>query len=58
MAQVAIAWSLGKGVNPILGLQSEKRIDEAVASLELVLSEEDVKTLEEGYKAKSVLPLW
>ena len=58
MAQVAVAWSLRKGVNPILGLQSEKRIDEAVASLEVVLSEEDVGVLEAGYRAKAVLPLW
>jgi aryl-alcohol dehydrogenase-like predicted oxidoreductase len=58
MAQVAVAWSLGKGVNPILGLQSEKRIDEAVASLEVVLSAEDVAALEGAYQAKNVLPLW
>ncbi|KAF1959684.1 Aldo/keto reductase [Byssothecium circinans] len=58
MAQVATAWSLKKGVHPILGLQSEKRIDEAVEALGVVLSEEDVKVLEEEYKAKSVAPLW
>jgi aryl-alcohol dehydrogenase-like predicted oxidoreductase len=58
MAQVAVAWSLGKGVNPILGLQSEKRIDEAVQSLGLELSEDDVRELEEWYKPKAVLPLW
>jgi aryl-alcohol dehydrogenase-like predicted oxidoreductase len=58
MAQVTVAWSLGKGVNPILGLLSEKRIDEAVESLGLKLSGEDVRELEEGYKPKAVLPLW
>ena len=58
MAQVATAWSLSKGVNPILGLQSEKRIDEAVGALGVVLSEEDIKALEGVYKAKSVPPLW
>ena len=58
MAQVATAWSLSKGVNPILGLQSEKRIDEAVAALDVVLGEEDIKALEEGYVAKAVSPMW
>ncbi|KAL5466105.1 hypothetical protein PMIN07_003802 [Paraphaeosphaeria minitans] len=58
MAQVATAWSLSKGVKPILGLQSEKRIDEAVGALGLVLGEEDVKALEGAYVAKGVAPLW
>ncbi|CAI6340373.1 unnamed protein product [Periconia digitata] len=58
MAQVAIAWSLKKGVNPILGLQSVKRIDEAVGALAVELSDEEVKRLEENYKAKSVMQLW
>ncbi|KAF2687335.1 Aldo/keto reductase [Lentithecium fluviatile CBS 122367] len=58
MAQVATAWSLGKGVNPILGLQSEKRIDEAVGSVGVKLSEEEVRELEAGYKPKSKPPAW
>lgn len=58
MAQVATAWSLTKGVNPILGLQSEKRIDEAVGALGVTLGEEDVKALEDVYTAKAVAPLW
>lgn len=58
MAQVATAWSLAKGVNPILGLSSERRIDEAVESVGLVLAEEDIKALEEVYKAKPVAPVF
>ncbi|KAL1610012.1 CSG1/SUR1-like protein [Paraconiothyrium brasiliense] len=58
MAQVATAWSLKKRVNPILGLQSEKRIDEAVGAIGVVLSEEDAKALESVYTAKPVAPLW
>jgi aryl-alcohol dehydrogenase-like predicted oxidoreductase len=58
MAQVATAWSLKKGVNPILGLQSEKRIVEAVAAVGVVLGEDDVKALEGVYTPKAVLPLW
>jgi aryl-alcohol dehydrogenase-like predicted oxidoreductase len=56
MAQVATAWSLGKGVNPIVGLASVERIEEMVGVVELVkkglLSEEDVKYLEEPYVPK------
>lgn len=58
MAQVATAWSLKKGVNPIMGLQSEKRIDEAVGALNVVLSQEDVEALESVYVAKPVAPVW
>ncbi|KAF2445255.1 Aldo/keto reductase [Karstenula rhodostoma CBS 690.94] len=58
MAQVATAWSLSKGVYPILGLHSEKRIDEAVGAVGVVLGEEDVKALEGLYTAREVKPLW
>ncbi|KAF2731770.1 aldo-keto reductase [Polyplosphaeria fusca] len=58
MAKVAIAWSISKGVNPILGLQSIKRIDEAVEGSQLELSEEDIKALDEVYQPKPVAPAW
>lgn len=58
MAQVAVAWSLSKGVNPILGLQSIKRIDEAVASLSVTLAEEDIKSLDDLYEPKAKAPFW
>ena len=59
MAQVATAWCLAKkGVNPILGLGSKKRIDEAVEAVKLVLTDEDIRRLEEGYLPKAVKPLW
>ncbi|KAJ4412173.1 CSG1/SUR1-like protein [Didymella pomorum] len=58
MASVATAWSLSKGVNPILGLNSTERIDEAVAAVNLRLNDEDIKALEEPYKARSVAPMW
>ncbi|KAF2786564.1 Aldo/keto reductase [Melanomma pulvis-pyrius CBS 109.77] len=54
MAVVATAWSLKKGVNPILGLQSVERIDEAAAAVDVELSGEDVEELEELYQAKAV----
>jgi aryl-alcohol dehydrogenase-like predicted oxidoreductase len=59
MAQVATAWSLAKGVNPILGLASVERVNEAVEAVKLakegLLSGEDVKNLEELYVPKPVL---
>jgi aryl-alcohol dehydrogenase-like predicted oxidoreductase len=58
MAQVATAWSLKKGDHPILGLQSKERIDEAVGSLAVVLDDEDMKSLEEVYRAKPTAPMW
>ena len=62
MAVVATSWCLMKGVMPILGLGSKERIDEAVESVKSVkeglLTEEDIKELEECYVPKSVAPLW
>lgn len=58
MAKVAIAWSIKKGVNPILGLQSIERIDEAVEAAGLELSDDDVKLLEEPYRAKARAPVY
>lgn len=55
MAQVSIAWLLShKGVNPILGLNKPKRIDEAVEALKVKLTDEEIKYLEEPYKPKTV----
>ncbi|KAF2191406.1 aldo-keto reductase [Zopfia rhizophila CBS 207.26] len=58
MATVATAWSLRKGVNPILGLQTKERIDEAVEMVNFDLSDEDMKLLEEPYKPKSAAPVF
>ncbi|KAL5336807.1 NADP-dependent oxidoreductase domain-containing protein [Aspergillus crustosus] len=55
MAQVAIAWSLSqKSENPILGLGSKERIDEAVEAVKARLSEEEKKYLEEPYVPKTL----
>lgn len=50
MANVAQAWLLNKGCAPIVGLSSEKRVEDTVRSLELKLSEEEIKYLEEPYR--------
>lgn len=53
MACIATAWTIKKGVQPIIGLSSKSRIDEAVKNSKFVLSEEDAKFLEEAYVPKT-----
>ncbi|KAI9646912.1 CSG1/SUR1-like protein [Ciborinia camelliae] len=59
MATVAIAWCLNKdSVNPIIGLSSKERIEQAVEAVKFAssgkLSAEDIAYLEEGYAPKVV----
>lgn len=55
MAQVAIAWSIKQeGVNPIVGLGSKERIDQAVEAVKVELTEEEAKYLEEPYMSKQI----
>ncbi len=49
MSQIAFAWVLHKGASPIVGFNKESRIDVAVASLKLKLTDEEIKYLEEPY---------
>ena len=52
MAQVALAWLLAKpGVTaPIVGSTSLANIEDLLGSLDVTLSEEDMKYLEEEYR--------
>jgi len=57
MATIATAWCLSKPtVNPIIGLSSKERIDQAVAAVKFAsegkLTKEDIEYLEEGYAPK------
>ncbi|KAJ5550635.1 hypothetical protein N7535_001419 [Penicillium sp. DV-2018c] len=55
MAQVAIAWSLSHpSMYPIVGLNSKARIDEAVASVQIKLTPEEIQYLEEPYVPKTI----
>ncbi|ESZ99367.1 putative aldo-keto reductase [Sclerotinia borealis F-4128] len=59
MATVAIAWCLNKdSVNPIIGLSSKERIEQAVEAVQFAssgkLTAEDIAYLEEGYAPKVV----
>jgi aryl-alcohol dehydrogenase (NADP+) len=55
-AQVALAWLLGRpGVAaPIVGASKMEHLDEAVAALDLSLSDEEVRRLEEPYEPHGV----
>jgi aryl-alcohol dehydrogenase (NADP+) len=51
VAQVGLSWLLHKGVTaPIVGATKIEHIEEAVNAIELKLSNDDVKRLEEPYK--------
>ncbi|KAJ5606066.1 Aldo/keto reductase [Penicillium lagena] len=55
MAQIAMAWSLShRNMCPIVGLSSTARIDEAVKSVKVKLTDEEIRYLEEAYVPKTV----
>jgi aryl-alcohol dehydrogenase (NADP+) len=55
-SQVAIAWLLHKGVTaPIVGPTKLAHVEDAVAAVDLKLSEDDVRRLEEPYKPHRIL---
>ncbi|BFZ56900.1 hypothetical protein PYCC9005_003950 [Savitreella phatthalungensis] len=56
MAQVATAWVLSKPfiTSPIIGMSSEKRVDDAIAALGLELTDAEIKAIDELYKPKEI----
>src|SRR3954465_12500991 len=56
-AQVALAWLLGKPVvtAPIVGVTKERHLEDAVAAVELRLTDEEVARLEEPYTPHPVV---
>lgn len=56
-AQVALAWVASRpGVTaPIVGATKERHLEDAVAALELVLTDDEVARLEKGYVPHPVL---
>ncbi|KAK3045281.1 hypothetical protein LTS18_014125 [Coniosporium uncinatum] len=54
MTAIATAWSIRKGCNPIIGLNSKERIEEAVENSKVELTDEEAKYLEELYIPKAV----
>ena len=56
MAQVALAWHWARGVEaPIVGCSRPERVDDAVAALDVTLSDEEVAYLEEPYTAHELV---
>ena len=56
MAQISLAWILAKpGVTaPIVGTTSVEKLADLIGALEVKLSEEEIKYLEEEYKPLAV----
>lgn len=55
-SQVALAWLLHKGVtSTIVGVSKIHHLDEAVAAVDLKLSSDDMKRLEEPYKVRALV---
>ncbi len=54
--QIALAWLLHKGVNaPIIGATRVEHVEEAVESISVQLSSDDMKRLEEPYRLHPIL---
>ena len=47
VAQLPVAWAISKGTLPILGVTKVKHVEDAVKATRLVLSSDEIKTLEE-----------
>ena len=56
-AQIALAWVLSKPVvsAPIIGASKLYQLEDAIGALELTLTPEEIRRLEEPYKAHPVL---
>jgi len=57
MAVVAIAYTLNKPFihSPIVGLSSEKRVDEAIEAINFQLTDEEVKSIDDLYEPKRTI---
>jgi len=55
-SQVALAWTLNRpGVTaPIFGATSMSQVDEAVAALDMTLSEDDIASIDNAYEARAL----
>jgi len=52
--QIAIAWLIHKGTIPIIGTTKPEHVEEAVEALNIKLTDEEIKHLEEPYRPKPV----
>ncbi|KAA1477029.1 Aldo/keto reductase [Dentipellis sp. KUC8613] len=60
MAQLALAWVLSKDVvsAPIIGTTSLEKLHDTVRALDVKLTDEEIKYLEESYKPRSIFGHW
>ncbi|KAI9470764.1 MAG: NADP-dependent oxidoreductase domain-containing protein [Benjaminiella poitrasii] len=58
-AQIALAWMLTKEccTAPIIGVGTEENLYDVIGSLDVKLSEEDIKFLEEPYIPRNLIPM-
>ena len=56
-SQVALAWLLHKPYvhSPIIGVTKMEHLDQAIAAVELKLSDEEIRRLEEPYQPHPIL---
>jgi len=55
-AQIALAWHFNKGVTaPIIGATKMEHVEDAVASLDVRLTTDDIKHMEEPYRPRGIL---
>jgi aryl-alcohol dehydrogenase (NADP+) len=55
--QIGMAWVLHKEAvtSPIVGIRAQKQLDELVAAMDINLTQEDLKYLEEPYRPKEIV---
>ena len=46
-AQVALAWAIGKGTTPIIGVTKVYQVEDAAKAAAITLTAEDVETLDQ-----------
>lgn len=46
-AQVALAWAIGKGTTPIIGVTKPAQVQDALEAIKMTLTDDEMKVLEE-----------
>lgn len=53
-AQVALAWAIGKGTTPIIGVTKAAQVQDALEAIKVKLTDEEMNTLEEAAERTDV----
>jgi aryl-alcohol dehydrogenase (NADP+) len=53
-AQIALAWVAGKVTAPIVGATKPQHLDDAIAAIDIELTDEEIKALESPYRPRPV----